>query len=72
MPLSTAGRYACRYLVAMCARALLRVTSKTAVETPATVGHYPAHVMCNQNSFFPHQLSFNNGATRQKANSLDL
>jgi hypothetical protein len=50
---------------------LLRVILKTAVETLVAVGHYPAHVMCNQNPFFPHPRSFNKGAALEEANSRD-
>ena len=50
---------------------LLLVILKTAVETLAVVRHYPAHVMCNQNPFFPHPRSFNKGAALEEANSRD-
>jgi hypothetical protein len=50
---------------------LLRVILKTAVETLAAVGHYPAHVMCNQLPIFAQPRSFNEGAALQKANARD-
>jgi hypothetical protein len=37
---------------------------KNAVENPAAVGHYPAHVMCNQNQTFLHPRRFNKAAAR--------
>jgi hypothetical protein len=47
------------------------VILKTAVETLAAVGHYPAHVMCNQLPIFAQPRSFNEGAALQKANARD-
>jgi hypothetical protein len=55
----------------MCARALLRLIPKTAVETLAAGGHYPAHVMCIQLPIFAYPRSFNNGAARQSTNARD-